>query len=413
MKLLGLFKKTVTAVNSPIKGSKLARNNSINTHQAITEGFSDQELTEFYALAVKETFEPGHVICHENDKPDTFHIILAGEAEVFISKMNDEGQVVNHMLATLSKDDVIGDMALVENKPRSASVRAKTALTTLTFKMDAIKEKPGVCLLLTRNMANILSDRLRFNNQVTVKKMEESIKQAQARNVLGVFMVAMFWVISLYTLSLTKLIALNEHFRALHILSMGLIVFFTIVTIMAMRRTGLPLSRFGITWKDWPQQAIQGLIWTLPLMLLFLFIKAFFVYFTANPNHLHLISGIGEGMVDGQFSLRLYLTTMFLYAILCPVQELIVRGAFQSTFFNFLPGNELYRKWNAIILSNLVFASVHSHLSFGFAAVTFILGLFWGWLFHKQKSIVSVSASHVLLGVCVIYILGVKGIVAD
>ena len=117
MKLFGLFKKTVTALNSPIKGSQLARNYSINTHQAITEGFSDQELTEFYALAAKETFEPGHVICHENDKPDTFHIILAGEAEVYISKMNDEGQLVHHILATLSKDDVIGDMALVENKP--------------------------------------------------------------------------------------------------------------------------------------------------------------------------------------------------------------------------------------------------------------------------------------------------------
>ncbi len=212
MKLFGLFKKTVTALNSPIKGSQLARNYSINTHQAITEGFSDQELTEFYALAVTETFEPEHVICHENDKPDTFHIILTGEAEVYISKMNDEGQLVHHMLATLSKDDVIGDMALVENKPRSASVRAKTALTTLTFKMETIKEKPGVCLLLTRNMANILSDRLRFNNQVTVKKMEESLEQAQARNVLGVFMVAMFWVISLYTLSLTKLIEINEYF---------------------------------------------------------------------------------------------------------------------------------------------------------------------------------------------------------
>ena len=102
--------------------------------------------------------------------------------------------------------------------------------------METIKEKPGVCLLLTRNMANILSDRLRFNNQVTVKKMEESLKQAQARNVLGVFMVAMFWVISLYTLSLTKLIALNEHFRALHILSMGLIVFVLIKIGASLRR---------------------------------------------------------------------------------------------------------------------------------------------------------------------------------
>lgn len=39
MKLFGLFENRVTATNSLMKGSQLARNNRINTHQAITEGF--------------------------------------------------------------------------------------------------------------------------------------------------------------------------------------------------------------------------------------------------------------------------------------------------------------------------------------------------------------------------------------
>ena len=106
-----------------------------------------------------------------------------------------------------------------------------------------------------------------------------------------------------------------------------------------------------------------------------------------------------------------YLVVVFFYTLLVPIQELIARCALQSTFFSFLPGNETFRIWNAIILSNLIFSSVHSHLSLMFASLTFVPGLFWGWLFYKQASLVSVSASHILIGVWGIFILGAKGVI--
>ncbi len=410
MKLFNFFDNILSVVNKSLKESKSDHYNSINAHQAIIEDFSDQEVTEFYDLGVKETFEPKQNIFDKGDTPDTFHIILEGEAEVYISNANEQGELVSHVLATLVKDEVIGDMALAEKKPRSASVRAKTQLTVLTFKINAIKERPHIILLLTRNMAKILSARLRFTNQVTIKQIEESLAQATARNVLGIFMVAMFWLISLYTLALTSLIVFEKHLSNTTFLSVGLILFFAVGIMSAMRMTGLPLSRFGITWKNWPSEVLQALIYTVPWMLVFLVIKVFLVYFSANPQHIHVISGFDEGMVDGQFILTLYLSAICLYAILCPIQELVARCALQSTFYYFLPGNELFRKWNAIILSNLIFSSVHSHLSFMFVCLTFIPGLFWGWLFHKQRSFIAVSASHIMLGVWVIFIIGVKGV---
>ncbi|HAT1596478.1 TPA: CPBP family intramembrane metalloprotease, partial [Legionella pneumophila] len=89
-----------------------------------------------------------------------------------------------------------------------------------------------------------------------------------------------------------------------------------------------------------------------------------------------------------------------------PVQELMTRSALQSTFFLFLPGEKLFRKWNAILLSNLIFATMHTHLGFNYTSLTFIAGLFWGWLFHRQQSLIGVSVSHIILGVWSMFIVG-------
>lgn len=386
--------------------------NKLNLHSVLTEEFTPAELAKFYDdLGTRLAIPKGDIIFREHDESDAFYIILDGEAEVYIDTEHPLHGMRSHVLATLKKDDIIGDMALIENKPRSASLRAKTDLSVLSFQLAEVKKHPHIFLLLTRNMAKMLSEKLRYTNQITVKKMEESLEQAQARNVLGVFMVAMFWLISLYTISLTSLIGIEKELTNTTFLSVGLIFVFAIGIIGAMRFTGLPLKQFGITTKQWPKKVVQSVLYSLPVMLFLLLVKAYVVYFGSNPQHIGVFSGFSEGMENGRFSWELYLTVVFLYSVFSPVQELLARCALQSTFFSFLPGNETFRKWNAILLSNLIFSSVHSHLSLTFAALTFIPGLFWGWLFHKENSFIGVSVSHILIGVWGIFIIGAKGII--
>lgn len=388
-----------------------AQKNGVSDHRVLTEEFTPHELTEFYeVLGTQLSIPKGDIIFNENDESDAFYIILDGEAEVYINTTHHLHGVRSHVLATLRKNDVIGDMALIENKPRSASLRAKSDLSVLSFKLAEVRKHPHITLLLTRNMAKMLSEKLRYTNQITVKKMEDSLEQAQARNVLGVCMVAMFWLISLYTISLTSLISVGKHLANNTFLSVGLIFIFALGTFCAMRLTGLPLKQFGITLKDWPKKTMQAILYTLPPMALFVLIKAYFVYLGANPQHVPLFSGFDEGIVDGQFSWQFYLMLISLYMIFSPIQELIARCALQSIFYSFLPGSETFRKWNAILLSNLIFSSVHSHLSLMFALLTFIPGLFWGWLFHKQHSFIGVSVSHIMIGIWVVFIIGMKGI---
>lgn len=65
-------------------------------------------------------------------------------------------------------------MALVENKPRAASIRAKSDLAVLSFNLEAVNAHPRIRLLLTKNMAKILSQKLRDTNQITIKKWRKA-----------------------------------------------------------------------------------------------------------------------------------------------------------------------------------------------------------------------------------------------
>ncbi|WP_404802349.1 CPBP family glutamic-type intramembrane protease [Bacillus shivajii] len=53
-----------------------------------------------------------------------------------------------------------------------------------------------------------------------------------------------------------------------------------------------------------------------------------------------------------------------------------------------------------------MFAMAHAHIGTLFALTAFIPGLFWGWMYTRQKSIIGVSISHMLIGIWVLFILG-------
>lgn len=68
-------------------------------------------------------FPAGAVVFKEGDAPDGVYFIGNGAVEIF---KNQGGKMVS--LAKLGKDSVFGEMALIDNKPRSATVKALVEL---------------------------------------------------------------------------------------------------------------------------------------------------------------------------------------------------------------------------------------------------------------------------------------------
>ena len=103
-----------------------------------------------------EHFKPGEVVIKEGTKGTSAYIILSGKAEVV--KRSGERTI---SMATLGKGQVFGDMGLVEDRPRSASVRALSGLKVRVIDREKFNEllhsKPTVLVPIMK----ILFERLR------------------------------------------------------------------------------------------------------------------------------------------------------------------------------------------------------------------------------------------------------------
>src|SRR6185312_13094985 len=103
-------------------------------------------------------------------------------------------------------------------------------------------------------------------------------------------------------------------------------------------------------------------------------------------------------------SIRQVVVFSLLYAALSPVQEMIARSGIQCSLQLFLTGK--FRVLESIFLSSLLFAATHLHLSLLLALLVFPCGLWWGWLFYRQGSLVGCSVSHVIAGVFGFFVVG-------
>src|SRR5690606_34897094 len=94
------------------------------------------------------------------------------------------------------------------------------------------------------------------------------------------------------------------------------------------------------------------------------------------------------------------------YAASSAVQELIVRGALQSMLERFLTGR--YRRLRAIAVCTLLFSVSHLHTGLLFSLVVLIPAFCWGLLFTRNRNLIGVMLSHIVIGEYVFFVLGVR-----
>lgn len=73
-------------------------------------------------------YQEGEIILKEGDPSDFVLRVILGEAEVYTEK--DHHPVI---LGTVKNGDFLGEMGVIEKRPRSASARAKTKVTAIFF----------------------------------------------------------------------------------------------------------------------------------------------------------------------------------------------------------------------------------------------------------------------------------------
>jgi len=130
-------------------------------------GIKPDEVQEIIMNSRIKSYPPETVVCKEDVVEHTFYMILEGDFEVTKVINNRE----NRLLKTLTAGDFFGEMALIHNAPRSATVISKSQVVVLELDKEGfnrvLKHSPSVAMA----MVSEISNRLRQNDQLAIEDL--------------------------------------------------------------------------------------------------------------------------------------------------------------------------------------------------------------------------------------------------
>jgi CRP-like cAMP-binding protein len=122
--------------------------------------FSKVEPAKLKLLAFtseRVNFASGQELFHQGDQGDAMYVILGGVADVLID--TPTGQIA---VAQLQKNNFVGDMAVLCDVPRTATIKAREDLSTLKISKDMfyrlVAEFPQMAIEIMRELAHRLED---------------------------------------------------------------------------------------------------------------------------------------------------------------------------------------------------------------------------------------------------------------
>ena len=120
--------------------------------------FSEMDASRLKLLAFTSerlTYSKGEDIFNQGDTGNAAYVILEGAVDIIVGE-GDEEIIVSH----LDKNELVGDMALLSTKPRSATVRAHSDVTVLELKKELFLELLEGSPQFAAHIARVMSDRL-------------------------------------------------------------------------------------------------------------------------------------------------------------------------------------------------------------------------------------------------------------
>lgn len=135
----------------------------LNAVELLNKTFPDVNrdvLVAIAQLAHIKSYPPRTILCNEGETGDTFYLVGTGEVDI-TKKMGDAEDKV---LRKMEPGEFFGEMALLHDTVRSATVRTVTETTVLELDRNtftaAIQQNPSMVLTLIRTMI----DRMRAND---------------------------------------------------------------------------------------------------------------------------------------------------------------------------------------------------------------------------------------------------------
>jgi glutaminase len=133
--------------------------------QELLVGLNAEELLAVERVAQVQRVHDGDVVFEAGDAADAMYFVLSGSVSVRVPLSSGR----SHRLSTLGAGVAFGEMAILDNQPRSADIVADEDSVLARFSVEDLRalavEHPNLAVTLYRNLSVALSRRLRCANE--------------------------------------------------------------------------------------------------------------------------------------------------------------------------------------------------------------------------------------------------------
>ncbi|NLD55001.1 MAG: cyclic nucleotide-binding domain-containing protein [Burkholderiaceae bacterium] len=135
-------------------------------------GLTDSQIERLAAGSVRRSFPKGRTIVAEGEPSQSLYVLLSGRAKV--QRSDTEGKEV--ILAVLGPGECFGEMSLIDDAPRSASVITIESCDFMSINKEGFKamlmSSPEICMRIMKGL---------------VKRLREADKKIETLALLDVY----------------------------------------------------------------------------------------------------------------------------------------------------------------------------------------------------------------------------------
>lgn len=156
------------------------RNSDLLAQISLFQGLEDADREALGERLTEKSFKAGDIVFSQGDKGASMYIVQTGAVQIYLpSAEKDQPPVV---LKDLRSGEYFGELAIFDDKPRSASVRALVDTVLLELTREELGEHLGRSKTAAMTILAEMADRLRETNAMLSQRAAKDVSKEFEEN---------------------------------------------------------------------------------------------------------------------------------------------------------------------------------------------------------------------------------------
>ena len=171
------FKQTLNGTPAESAGPQVSAFPRLKGRNRLFADFSAADLAQVMQVSRQETYQSGEPILQEGAGGSTMYVVVRGR--VSVRKLTGAKQVE---IKQVGPGECFGEMAVISQMPRSASVVAMQSTEVVAISGAVLRSaNQPLCMKLYRNIAALLAERIRQNDEQVVALLDGQPEKKPAK----------------------------------------------------------------------------------------------------------------------------------------------------------------------------------------------------------------------------------------